>query len=65
MCELLNIFVIKIFVLHTQKILFIKSALISIQYVAQRYLDSGVPNGNRTRVSAVKGRRPRPLDDGD
>src|SRR5271165_5286435 len=24
----------------------------------------GAPNGNRTRVSAVKGRRPGPLDDG-
>ena len=31
----------------------------------QRYRKDGVPNGNRTRVSAVKGRRPRPLDDGD
>ena len=26
--------------------------------------ESGTPNGTRTRVSAVKGRRPRPLDDG-
>ncbi len=26
---------------------------------------SGVPNGNRTRVAALKGRSPRPLDDGD
>src|SRR5712692_7263263 len=25
---------------------------------------SGAPYGNRTRVSAVKGRRPRPLDEG-
>ncbi len=25
----------------------------------------GVPNGNRTRVTALKGRSPRPLDDGD
>ena len=24
-----------------------------------------IPNGVRTRVTAVKGRRPRPLDDGD
>ena len=26
---------------------------------------SGVPNGNRTRVSTLKGWCPRPLDDGD
>ena len=25
----------------------------------------GVPNGIRTRVSALRGRCPRPLDDGD
>ena len=25
----------------------------------------GVPSGSRTRVAAVKGRYPRPLDDGD
>jgi hypothetical protein len=25
---------------------------------------TGAPYGNRTRVSAVKGRRPRPLDEG-
>lgn len=25
----------------------------------------GVPSGVRTRVAALKGRRPRPLDDGD
>ena len=25
----------------------------------------GVPNGIRTRVAAVRGRCPRPLDDGD
>ena len=28
-------------------------------------LEFGVPNGIRTRVGAVKGRCPRPLDDGD
>ena len=28
-------------------------------------LDGGVPNGIRTRVLALKGPRPRPLDDGD
>ncbi len=25
---------------------------------------TGGPNGNRTRVSGVRGQRPRPLDDG-
>jgi integrase len=28
-------------------------------------LKAGVPSGSRTRVSGLKGRRPRPLDDGD
>ncbi len=28
-------------------------------------INYGVPNGIRTRVPALKGRRPRPLDDGD
>jgi integrase len=28
-------------------------------------IESGVPSGSRTRVSGLKGRRPRPLDDGD
>ena len=27
-------------------------------------LVNGGPNGNRTRVSGVRGQRPRPLDDG-
>ncbi len=27
-------------------------------------LSNGGPNGNRTRVSGVRGQRPRPLDDG-
>ena len=31
---------------------------------ANTYWD-GVPGGIRTRVTGVKGRRPRPLDDGD
>jgi hypothetical protein len=31
---------------------------------AYRNVVAGDPNGNRTRVFAVKGRRPRPLDDG-
>lgn len=29
------------------------------------FLVIGVPYGTRTRVSAVKGQRPRPLDEGD
>ena len=28
-------------------------------------MKAGVPNGIRTRVAGVKGRCPRPLDDGD
>ena len=32
------------------------------RYIAQS--KNGTPNGTRTRVSAVKGQRPRPLDDG-
>ena len=28
------------------------------------FIDRGAPYGNRTRVSAVKGRRPGPLDEG-
>ena len=27
-------------------------------------VSNGGPNGNRTRVSGVRGQRPRPLDDG-
>ena len=36
-------------------------------YTTAPHLDStlGVPDGIRTRVTAVKGRCPRPLDDGD
>ena len=30
----------------------------------QQEVDTGGPNGNRTRVSGVRGQRPRPLDDG-
>lgn len=30
----------------------------------RRYVLSGDSNGVRTRVSGVKGQRPRPLDDG-
>jgi hypothetical protein len=30
----------------------------------KNYQNSGAPKGNRTPVFAVKGRRPRPLDDG-
>jgi hypothetical protein len=33
--------------------------------VIKKLLDQdGGPNGNRTRVSGVRGQRPRPLDDG-
>lgn len=34
-------------------------------HVHREAAESGVPNGNRTRVAAVKGRCPRPLDDRD
>ena len=33
--------------------------------IAESLSRIGVPNGIRTRVGAVKGRCPRPLDDGD
>ena len=32
--------------------------------MANPFILSGSPNGNRTRVFAVRGRYPRPLDDG-
>ena len=34
-------------------------------YVLLLLITSSAPNGIRTRVTAVKGRCPRPLDDGD
>ena len=36
-----------------------------ILIVMQPIVFNGVPNEIRTRVTAVKGRCPRPLDDGD
>ncbi len=33
--------------------------------IFERWAGDGAPNGIRTRVYALKGRRPRPLDDGD
>ena len=36
-----------------------------IPYLVDTYAKSGVPKGIRTPVTAVKGRCPRPLDDGD
>ena len=39
------------------------AALQAIEFI--RLLESGVPTGIRTPVCAVRGRRPRPLDDGD
>ncbi len=33
--------------------------------VQKDYFFLSVPNGSRTRVAGVKGRCPRPLDDGD
>ena len=37
-----------------------------LRYVALRTVqDTRIPNGIRTRATAVKGRGPRPLDDGD
>lgn len=38
---------------------------IYIAKVKSRVNKNGVPNGTRTRVAALKGRSPRPLDDGD
>ena len=34
-------------------------------FSAESVYSGGVPNGIRTRVLALKGPRPRPLDDGD
>ena len=41
-----------------------RSPLSSIT-AGQRRLYGGIPNGIRTRAAALKGRCPRPLDDGD
>ena len=40
------------------------SRLLELISAGQETLLSGTPNGIRTRATAVKGRRPRPLDDG-
>ena len=48
---------------------FIKQTLFVFSYFAHdpwsMNLGGGAPNGIRTRVAALKGRCPRPLDDGD
>ena len=38
---------------------------VSAETYLERYSRGGVPTGIRTPVTAVKGRCPRPLDDGD
>ena len=46
--------------------IYLKQLIASIQIRKTRAFEkSGVPNEIRTRVIAVKGRCPRPLDDGD
>ena len=39
--------------------------LILIKYISDTVENNGIPKGVRTPVTAVKGRCPRPLDDGD
>jgi hypothetical protein len=43
---------------------FVKVRSAAIPAAAMANLNAGAPYGNRTRVSAVKGRRPGPLDEG-
>ena len=38
---------------------------LDVSYVLKMLKEIGVPYGNRTRVAAVKGRCPRPLDERD
>ena len=42
----------------------VHEALVAQKALSRLLGDFGSPNGNRTRVSAVRGQYPRPLDDG-
>ncbi len=50
---------------EVQKSPLTKTSRLAASQILQNAEEFGVPYGNRTRVTAVKGRCPRPLDERD